>query len=278
MRVKEGQGVFAAYLLMVGAGSLPVYNANPKLSIFVKELHGVGSPINFIYSDLQSILFSPEISKRAILSPKNEDCDDINKQVLDRIQGEFMTYISVDTLITEEINRKDFQIPIEYLNSIEASGLPRHCLNFKIGAIVMMMRNFNTPRGIINGTRMQIVRMYRNSIECKILTGSSTGECILIPRIKISPSSEQFPFNFTRLQFPLQLAFCMTITKSQGQSLNKVAIWLPEPCFAHGQLYVALSRSTTFDGVRIFIREGPEQIILPDGSFTTRNVVYQYIL
>ena len=43
-----------------------------------------------------------------------------------------------------------------------------------------------------------------------------------------------------RRQFPVKLAFAMTINKSQGQSLQHTGLWLPEPVFAHGQLYVAL--------------------------------------
>ena len=41
-------------------------------------------------------------------------------------------------------------------------------------------------------------------------------------------------------------------TKAQGQTAPRLGIYLPEPVFGHGQLYVALSRSTGFNNVRIF--------------------------
>ena len=51
----------------------------------------------------------------------------------------------------------------------------------------------------------------------------------------------------------------MTINKSQGQSLKKVGLYLCKPVFTHGQLYVALSRVRSVDGLRIVIRQDDEQ-------------------
>jgi ATP-dependent DNA helicase PIF1 len=49
------------------------------------------------------------------------------------------------------------------------------------------------------------------------------------------------------------LAFAITITKSQGQTFDRVVIFLPEPVFSHGQLYVAFSRTTSKEGKEIII-------------------------
>ncbi|KAG6670556.1 hypothetical protein I3843_Q055700, partial [Carya illinoinensis] len=61
-------------------------------------------------------------------------------------------------------------------------------------------------------------------------------------------------FPFKRTQFLIRLSFAMTINKSQGQILDFVGIYLPQPVFSHGQLYVALSRAKTVSTVRILIR------------------------
>ncbi|UYV78032.1 hypothetical protein LAZ67_15003275 [Cordylochernes scorpioides] len=50
------------------------------------------------------------------------------------------------------------------------------------------------------------------------------------------------PLHFKRLQFPIRVSFAMSINKAQGQSLKIAGIDLEQPCFSHGQLYVACSK------------------------------------
>jgi len=64
----------------------------------------------------------------------------------------------------------------------------------------------------------------------------------------------------------------MAINKSQGRSLKHVGVYLPTPVFSHGQLYVAVSKVTSKEGLKILItNEGGED------TNVTSNVVYEEV-
>ena len=84
----------------------------------------------------------------------------------------------------------------------------------------------------------------------------------------MSSQDSALPVNIARLQFPVRLAYCLTINKAQGQSLRYVAVFLPEPVFSHGQLYVAMSRAKSFAGLKVFTANG----------HLTKNIVYHEVL
>ena len=69
----------------------------------------------------------------------------------------------------------------------------------------------------------------------------------------MNPSDSKLPFKMNRHQFPIIPSFAMTISKSQGQSMNNVGLYLPNPVFSHGQLYVALSRVKSITGLKVLI-------------------------
>jgi hypothetical protein len=87
----------------------------------------------------------------------------------------------------------------------------------------------------------------------------------------LTPSDSPLPFTLKQRQFPVRLAFSMTINKSQGQSVKNVGLDLRTPVFTHGQLYVALSRVTSSQRIKAIFQEET------DGT-DTMNVVYPEVL
>ena len=90
----------------------------------------------------------------------------------------------------------------------------------------------------------------------------------MLPRITLISEDKALPCKVSRYQFPVRLAHAMTINKSQGQTLNRVGLYLPRPVFSHGQLYVAFSRVRRRSDIKVCVY----------GENKTLNVVYEEVL
>ena len=165
--------------------------------------------------------------------------------------------------------------PVEYINSLEDAGIPPHNLVLKKGAIVMCLRNLDINGGLANGTRLIVEEIINGRLlKCKIASGHKKGDIALIPRVRLEPADETpYGFAWQRVQFPVKLAFALTIHKSQGQTLQRVSVWLENDCFCHGQLYVAASRVENPDNIKFFTRK-----IEGFPPFSTKNILCKELL
>jgi hypothetical protein len=175
--------------------------------------------------------------------------------------------------------------------------MPPHELKLKVGATVMLLRNLNAASCQCNGTRAIIrgikllhclklffilffvVGLYPNMIDVEIIAGNNIGNRIFLSKINLSTKGNDLPFLLNRRQFPVKLAFCMSINKSQGQTFKKIGIYLPQPVFFHGQLYVAFSRVSKLENIKVKVDNYPQQGHLKgDHRVYTRNIVYKELL
>ena len=243
---------FTQFLLKIGDGEIPVCKAITPNSInippeFLWKNTTLSSFVDWVYPN---IALGLEMDDRAILAPLNRDVDEINDIGIDKLLGDVIILSSADT-INDDNENLGMTYNIEYLNSIKIPGLPPHILKLKIGAPVLLLRNLDPLAGLCNGTRLQIVSISLRLLYVCIQNGSHKGDFAWIPRIDLL--SEPMPFIMCRRQFPIRLAFGMTINKSQGQSLGRVGILLRAPVFGHGQLYTAFSRAQKRDCIKIHV-------------------------
>lgn len=254
--------VFSNQLLSIGEGSFPLHPLTSKIKFpqnFCNLVSGIEELIEKVFPNLIMNSRNKDwLCERAILSPRNDSVEILNVRMLEQLSDRNpKTFPSFDTTVEAE---QAVNFPQEYLHSLNPSGLPPHLLTLKIGCPIILLRNLKPPK-LCNGTRLQVLNMRSNILEATILSGSYKGETVFIPRIPMIPTD--LHFEFKRLQFPVRLAYAMTVNKSQGQSLKVAGIDLTEPCFSHGQLYVACSRVGSPSNLFIFAPEGK-----------TKNIVY----
>ena len=130
--------------------------------------------------------------------------------------------------------------------------------------------------GLCNGTRLVVRDVRDHVLYCDALTGKSMGKPVCVPKLALEPSDIDLHFRMRRYQFPVMLSYSMTIHKSQGQSFDRVGVYLNSDVFTHGQLYTALSRVR--NGENLKIDTCNRHSSNDDGTVNIKNVVWKELL
>ena len=177
---------------------------------------GSGDLINATFPSLGADdLDSLELIEGAIYTPLNINAGYINRICLDMMPGEAKVYLSADKVL--EVDHQE-EFPAELLNTISVSGLPDHELSLKEGCPIILIRNLQggPKNSLRNGTRMIVRCMMERVIDCEIAIGAHKGRRVFLPRIPMTDKSNEFPFTLVRRQFPVKLAFSLTINKARS--------------------------------------------------------------
>jgi len=225
--------------LRVGEGTEPILRAEeyedyiriPDDIVFTP----LGEPINDshekqlireVYPDTTKVQLSPEILRdSAIFTTLNADVDKLNHLATAMLPGEPPTLFRNQDTIVDSDSTAAVHFAMGHLNALNASGMPPHLLELKVGQPIILLRNINPRKGLCNGTKLIVKRLGRKYIQASILSGKWMGQRVAIPRIPLLSSDDsQTPVKFERRQFPIKPSFAMTINKSEGQTLQSVGV------------------------------------------------------
>jgi len=206
------------------------------------------------YYDLISAQQSP-----VILLPRTKQCGKVNAALLDRLESEVMDLTAIDTLDTVVDKHLLPKVQKAYEKVDEditrTAGLDK-CLRVCAGARVMLKRNIDVEAGLVKGAVGVVTGFHKNNADSSIQICSVNVEFEnAAGSVKIERQTSTFEvlksIFFTRKQFPLMLAFAITIHKSQGLSLKTAIVDVGQNSFGSGMTYVALSRVTSLNGLHL---------------------------
>jgi ATP-dependent exoDNAse (exonuclease V) alpha subunit len=190
----------------------------------------------------------PQDTKNLVtLCTLNDDVTYINRRELDNLPGEAILYQA-----TYDFTAKEY--PADQL------------LYLKDNAQIIMIRNDKELERWANGTIGTIHSLNKDNINVKIGESIYKVEKESWDKVEHSYNAKEDKITKNKqgsfVQYPLKLAWAMSIHKSQGKTLDKALINLGKKAFASGQVYVALSRCKTLEGIYLQRAIKPRDIIV----------------
>ncbi len=197
-----------------------------------------------------------------------EDLEHLNSRITprDEILEGSITLTTRNDIVkrinSEEINKID-RPGVTYMAKVSGQFDPRYyptdmILYLKIGSQVMMIRN-DTTRRFVNGSIGKIVGLSEQSISVKLYEDDSDKIIEIdkqnweMVRYQWNDKEKKIDTNIvgTFEQWPVKLAWAITIHKSQGKTFHRVYLDMGRGAFEYGQTYVALSRCTSMEGLQL---------------------------
>lgn len=185
---------FAQWLLDLGSGKLQASDKDivSLEHIAVNLVQGDVTidlnTINWLYDNLFTVTASEHWTDIAqyfgswcLITPLHKTVDEINGYLNNRLGGEFLESLSMDRHESEDGE----PLGEEYFNSVNLPGFSKHLLVLRRGLPMILIRNLNVANGLCNGTRLVVQEFSERVLMCKLISGSRTGETVMLPNIKL---------------------------------------------------------------------------------------------
>jgi len=201
----------------------------------------------------------------SMLTLKIQEADDVNRTLQSSFTQRLEGTLGAGAARSQRFAATDVSCNMTYRNGLvktlggQISGLPPFELELGLYSPVLLLRNVDVERGLTNGTRGIVMDLTDDAILMRILSGKPGDVYYMrdewICRRKLVRYKNGFKIEMT--QFPLVLAWALTVHKAQGQSIERLGVYLKTCVFCHGQLYVALSRASCAMNVHVFVEHDP---------------------
>lgn len=235
-----------------------IYRQNDEK--FIKSLNNLR--LNRLTQDDIRLFYDREVNYNTYESDilhifsTNQEADNYNIFKFNSVQKPLFIFNSVDkihrkrTMIMVDKNNLDEKLTkfdLLTLETFDKSCKAPSALELKEGCRVMLLKNLNFNKGLINGACGTVQDLKKTEDEEVILIQFDNGTEEIISK-HIFEAYRDGEVVVSREQYPLRLAYGITIHKSQGMTLEKLIVDCNR-IFECGQVYVALSRIKTLNGI-----------------------------
>lgn len=186
----------------------------------------------------------------------NKEADNYNSFKFNSVQKTLYVFNSVDKIHRKtsaiEVDKNNLSPKLTKFDLMTLDMFDKSCkapsaLELKADCKVMLLKNLNFAKGLINGATGTVLELKKDKDEEHILVRFDNGVEEIIQKHTFEAYRDG-DVVVSREQYPLRLAYGITIHKSQGMTLDKLIVDCNR-IFECGQVYVALSRVKSLDGL-----------------------------
>ena len=240
----------------------------------------LGKPLSMADRDL--LLNHESNTEGAVkLFPTRRQVDRVNRESFDSLSTDIFTFTCHDNFAWKQqpdVEAKGQRNPDGSLKALNEHRYVRS-IDLRAGMLVVLLVNVDIAAGLVNGSQGTIIRFEKlgtrrlpeqkgshkdlkssllqafahpaDEMQLPVVRFTNGRETIVFPDYNLSEVGEVRPYSqILRTQVPLMAAWAMTVHKSQGMTLDRVIVDLADS-FEEGQVYVALSRARSLEGLKV---------------------------